>query len=622
MCGIFGAWNLDGAPVDRADVETSRDALRRRGPDDAGLWVAGPVGLGHRRLSILDLTEAGRQPMVSPDGRFQMVFNGEVYNYASLRAELEALGHRLQTETDSEVVLHAFQAWGHEAFARFSGMFAIGIWDTEREEMTLARDPMGKKPLYWSLVPERHLLFASTLGALIRWPRFRATPDRLAIDAYLLHGSVPAPRSILEGTQKLLPGASITIDRDGQVHHRRFWDVTEVATEVSGTGPHNRRAALDRIDAALREAVRTRLVADVPVGAFLSGGVDSALIVALIAEVATREVEAFTIGFRSAQHDEAEPAAEAAAHLGVRHRTLVVDEEDVLALVDEVALASDEPMADTSLLPTLALCRLARAHITVALSGDGGDEPFLGYPKYLHAHLAGLGRALPGGLRAAASRIPGLQSPGLQRFLRLYGEGDAAHVFSRTGYWRGLVADHALPLVRPDLSDTLGKDVAAFMRDLPLDPAAAASVFDLSHTLPNAFLAKVDRASMHYGLEVRNPFMDRDVVTLGCSLPTGQRIRRLELKSLTRELLARHLPRAWVDRPKKGFSPPLGQWLRTRLAARATDLLSRDRVEARGHADPLGVSLALQQHIRGEVDHAQMLWGLMILEQWFQTWID
>ena len=622
MCGIFGAWNLDGAPVDPADVERSRDALRRRGPDDAGLWVEGPVGLGHRRLSILDLTTAGRQPMASADGRYQLVFNGEIYNFAALRTELQARGHQLSTGTDSEVVLHAFQAWGTDAFSRFSGMFAIGVWDGKRREMTLARGPMGKKPLFWCLDPNKHLLFASTLAPLIRWPRFTPVPDRVSIDAYLLNGSVPAPRAILEGTKKLLPGEFVTIGADGASHHGRFWDVTDVAVTQYGRGPRTRRAALDQLEEALSEAIRARLVADVPVGAFLSGGVDSALILAMIAQVATRDIRAFTIGFDSTQHDESSAAAEAARHLGVPHQTLVVDEDAVLDLVDEVALASDEPMADTSLLPTLALCRLAREHITVALSGDGGDEPLLGYPKYLHAHLAGLGDALPRPLRRAMAQRDWHGRPGFQRFLRLYSEGDAAHVFSQTGFWRGLVTDHSLPLVRPDLAASAGEDIAAFLRTLPLPPAAAASVFDLSHTLPNAFLAKVDRASMYYGLEVRNPFMDRDVIALGCSIPARLRIRGLELKSLSRGLLARHLPRSWIDRPKQGFSPPLSDWLRTRLADRTRSLLSADRVAARGYADPQGVTLAVEQHLRGDADHAQMLWGLMVLEQWFQTWID
>ncbi len=623
MCGIFGAWNLDGAPVHAADVERSRDALRNRGPDDAGLWVDGAVGLGHRRLSILDLSAAGRQPMAA-GGRFHMVFNGEVYNFAELRETLLARGHSFSTGTDSEVVLAAFSEWGHDAFQRFSGMFALGIWDGRLRQMTLARGPMGKKPLYWSLTADRHLLFASTLAPIMAWPRFEATPDKSSIDAYLLHGSVPCPRSILASTWKLLPGESVTVNADGQAHRRRFWDVKEVAVAQDGCGPRTRRSALTGLDAVLQDAVRKRLVADVPVGAFLSGGVDSALVVAMIAKVATRDVKAYTIGFRNKQHDESSAAAEAASHLGIEHQTLFVDEKYVIDLVDQVALASDEPMADASILPTLALCRLAAEHVTVALSGDGGDEPFLGYPKYLHAHLAGLGHSIPQILRASASSrsMRYLRRPGFNRWLRLYSEGDAAYVFSRTGYWRGQVSDHSLPLIRPDLAAEYGADVAAFQRSLGLGPAASASVFDLCHTLPNAFLCKMDRASMHHGLEVRSPFMDPAVVEYGCSLSTRVRMRHLELKSLTRALLARYLPREWIDRPKKGFSPPLGEWLRTGLATRMREMLAPERVETRGYADPIGVAIAVDQHLKGQADHAQMLWGLMVLEQWFQTWMD
>lgn len=373
MCGIVGVWQLDGRAVDPTAFQRMRDALIHRGPNDAGLWVEGPLALGHRRLSIIDLSEAGRMPMASRDGRVQAVFNGEVYNFRALRAELAAQGHAFYSKSDSEVVLRAYEQWGADCFDRFNGMFAIAVWDGRERRMVLARDAAGQKPLYYAYRSGHWLLLASTLAPLLRYAGRELEVDTDVVKDYVRFGFPPDERAMLKDVHTVAPGSFTIVEHDRGPRSQSFFDLAAYA-EHTPTRPSDERALLEEFRDTMREAVRSRLVADVPLGAFLSGGLDSSLVVALMAEQEPEAVKTYTIGFDQAEFDESQHAARIAKHLGVQNTVRVLRGQDVLAQLKDLVRYFDEPMADYSVLPTLAVSKLAREHVTVALTGDGADE--------------------------------------------------------------------------------------------------------------------------------------------------------------------------------------------------------------------------------------------------------
>ncbi len=625
MCGIVGVWHLDETSVEPAELARMRDALTHRGPDDAGLWYDGPVGLGHRRLAIIDLSEAGRMPMASPDGKIQAVFNGEVYNFETLREELRSKGHSFSSETDSEVVLRAYEQWGTDCFARFNGMFAVAIWDGRLGRMVLARDPAGQKPLYFGYRPGHWLLVASTLAPLLTYTRGELDIDQEVVRDYVRMGYATPGRAMLARVHSLPPGSFAVIDDEHGPSIHSYFDLCAVAESGSGRKrpPKSEAALLEEFRSLMRDAVRSRLVADVPLGAFLSGGIDSSLIVALMAEQDRAIVNTYTIGFDVPAFDESGHAAEIARHLGVQNTVKILQGRDVLAQLPDVVRYFDEPMADYSVLPTLAVSKLAREHVTVALTGDGADEAFGGYKYYLaQGWLSPYTKTVPRGMRKAlaeASRF--LPSAGAQRILERSAATDAELFFGLGGFYRGATA-HAVNRLLGERN--IGPErVAAYLRKHPLGGTVEAGMlYDAVHTLPGAWLTKVDRASMAVSLEARSPFLDRRVLEFAFSLPLNMRIRGRHKKYILRRLLQDYLPPRLTERPKQGFTAPVALWLRNELRPALQTCLSEETVRRRGLFDPAIVSQLVKEHLTASHDHAQLLWALLVLEWWIEHHVE
>ncbi len=623
MCGIFGLCYWDRTPVSRDHVIRARDKLIHRGPDDAGIYISPNAALAHRRLSIIDLSPLGRQPMCNEDETVWITFNGEIYNYLDLREQLLASGHQFRSHTDSEVILHAYEEWGTGCFEKLDGMFALGIWDSRRERMILARDRRGKKPLFYHHAAGRRLVFASTLAPLLDWHDVPRELNRAGIYDFAKFGHFPGSSSILSSVLKLPQGHFAVFDRDGH-EVRPYWDLVEVASRPRLTF-ESEEECLDRLDAVLRSAVKKRLMSDVPIGAFLSGGVDSSLVVALIREVSGQPIKTFTIGFNNNELDESEYASRVARHLGVPNRTVRMSGREMLKYLPEVTKVYDEPVVDFSLFPTMAVSELARSEVTVVLTGDGGDELFVGYDRYqAMAHFQTLAARLPLPLRRLLSSRVAAAVPNerLRRFLQLAGARDAAAFCgSYSNVLRYYDVDRLLP---QDAVIQLAQDTAgAFIRGLDgFSPTEAALLYDLTHGMVDAILVKVDRASMAFGVEARSPLIDTAVTEFALQIPWETKSRGSQLKPLLKKLLCRYLPRELVYRKKMGFTPPMADWLRTDLRELLTDSLSEDTLRRRGFFEPREVQRILRQHLDREFDHSYLLWELLMLEMWMKQYID
>lgn len=624
MCGIVGEWRHDGGPVDEQQLIAARDTLLSRGPDDAGLHLEPGLGLGHRRLSIIDLSPAGRMPMSNETGEIWAVFNGEIYNFAGLRAELVAHGHTFRSHTDSEVIVHAYEQWGTDSFTRYDGMFALAIWDRRARRLVLARDATGEKPLCYAVQRGRGVRFGSTVKAMLAWPDLAREIDPDALRQYIQFGYVPAPRSIIRGVRKVLPGSFVVFERDREPVEERYWRFEDAARHVRTTSELSLERATDELHELLRSAVRSRLVSDVPLGAFLSGGVDSSMVVALMAEVSPSTVRTFTIGFREPRFDESEYAHRVAKHLGVENTTMVLSAADVLAELPEVTRAFDEPMADYSALPSLAVARLARRHVTVALTGDGADEAFGGYRYYggtrMFERLAAL---VPQPLRARLARGAGLlRNERLVRAVERGGARDAAAYFGHSGFYRGGTTQ-TVPRILREVGTPPEEVVAAYVRALDhLRPTEAGMLWDATHTLPDAWLAKVDRTTMAVSLEARAPFLDRKVLEHAFSLPLDYRVRGTHKKIVLRRVLARYLPHDLIERPKQGFTAPMKTWFANELRAELHERLAPARIERFGIFEPAAVQALLTEQTSGAADHTQLLWALFHLDRWREAYIE
>jgi asparagine synthase (glutamine-hydrolysing) len=626
MCGIAGVWRIDGGPVDADELRAARDRLTNRGPDDAGLHVEGSVGLAHRRLSIIDLSPAGRMPMSNEHDDIWAVFNGEIYNFAELRSQLESKGHTFRSRTDSEVAIHAYEEWGTGCFARFEGMFAIAIWDRKARRLVLARDRAGEKPLYY--YADRALVaFASTVSALLAFPAIAREVDPASLRLYAEFGYVPAPRCIVRGVAKVEPGSVVVFEHGREPVAHRYWRFEQAALESRPARDLSLAGAADQLQSLLRDAVRARLVSDVPLGAFLSGGIDSSVVVALMAEVGASSVRTFTIGFEDPRFDESGHAQRIAQHLGVTNTTLVLSPAEVLRELPTVTRAFDEPMADYSALPSLAVARLARQHVTVALSGDGADEAFGGYRYYAGTRLfermaAVIPTAVRGQLAKTARFAP---SARLRRAIARGSAIDAAAYFGRSGFYRGSTAGAALQRVLPPVPGHRSPEdtVAAYVRALSrLTATEAGMLWDATHTLPDAWLTKVDRTTMAVGLEARAPFLDRKVLEFAFGIPLRLRVHGTEKKIVLREVLARYLPRKLFDRPKQGFTAPLRSWFAKELRDELHDRLAPQRIARFGIFDPAGVQQVLADQMSGRGDHTQLLWALFHLDSWHEAYIE
>lgn len=548
--------------------------------------------------------------MSNETGDVWAVFNGEIYNFVTLRRELEAAGHRFRSHTDSEVVIHAYEEWGTDCFRRFDGMFALAISDENNRRLVLARDIMGEKPLFYSHTPER-LRFASTLRPLLSSP---PPIDDRSLRLYLELGYVPAPFSLARGVSKLPPASFAVFQAKRPPEVSRYWKLESIAASTVNV---TYDAAVERLHELLRASVANRLVADVPLGAFLSGGIDSSLVVALMAEASKDRVETFTIGFDDPAADESEHALGVARHLGVSNERLVVSGADVIGELDAMTAAFDEPLADASVLPTLAVAKLARQHVTVSLTGDGADELFGGYRYYVGTDAFDrVARVIPSRLRRVMARGSShIGNPRIARAIRRVTAEDGAEFFARSGFHRGGTADTSAAYVLGSTSRTIDA-IADDVRALRGPIGHAAMTWDALHTLPDAWLAKVDRATMAVSLESRAPFLQRDVVELAFQLPFSYRIRRGVKKAPLRSILARYLPRALYERPKQGFAPPMKRWFARELRDELHDRLVPERLTHFPAIDTDGVMRMLASHERGESDHTQMLWALFCLDRW------
>jgi asparagine synthase (glutamine-hydrolysing) len=642
MCGITGYWVRRGDPTRwLQDLGASVETLRRRGPDDSGVWVrpGARVGLGHTRLSILDLSPLGHQPMRTPDGALTMVFNGEVYNFAQVRAELEALGHVFRSTGDSEVVLAALARWGIAAVDRFVGMFAIAVWNERERRMLLIRDRMGVKPLYYAW-NGRELWFGSELKALRAFEAWKPEIDRDALGEYLQYGYVSAPRSIYRDVRKLAPGHWLELGEVGEPAVRRYWSPCEAREPLAGTEEDLAR----ELEHQLVEAFRLRTVSDVPVGVFLSGGIDSTAVAAILQRYGGSRVQTFTIGFHDRRFDEAVHARQVAAHLGTHHTEQVVTAADMDEVMPEWANLFDEPFGDSSGVPTYLVSRLARRHVKVALSADGGDELFNGYHHYglvseRERRMARLPQAARSalsysfgllqakGVREAASRVP------LPAHLRHAARRNVLERIEKLRVMlprldRALVYDLAMTSWTPwEIEALLGSSTAA--REAVACPADSfperMAYTDMRYFLPDDILVKVDRTTMASGLEGREPFLDHRLVEFALRLPLALRRGPLGPKHLLRKVLYRHVPRSLLERPKQGFGIPLANWLRHELAHLVPTYLEPGRIREAGIFDPEVVARAVRNFREGGPGNdrldVQRLWYLIAFELWRERWL-
>lgn len=633
MCGITGFLTFRTAEVpDLQILRNMRDALVHRGPDDKGEYVRsandqGPfVFLGHRRLSIIDLA-GGHQPLSNEDGSVWVTFNGEIYNFRDLRPKLERQGHRFQTDSDTEVIVHAYEEYGDECFKHFNGMFALGIWDGQRQRLVLARDRLGKKPLYYSHGNET-FIFASELKAIVSLPNFPRKIDSLSFMKYLFFEYVPCPNTIFAGVKKLPPACYLTWEKD-KVDVREYWSPLTLESKAQKVTEEEAEA---RVQELLRESVRRRLISDVPLGVFLSGGIDSSAVAAFAQQEVPGRVKTFSIGFDDPSFDESNYARLVSQHLGTEHYEKTMRPEDLLDLVPSLPDILDEPMADASILPTCLLSKFTREHVTVALGGDGGDELFAGYPTYFahklarqyerflspfHRGIQFLGNLLPVSDDNISFDFK------VKKFLSGVGYPEGI----RNCAWLGSFGlDELTKVLSPDLncrfdSSRVVEEIASYERKLPsIDRTKLAQYLDLKLYLQDDILPKVDRASMACSLEVRAPFLDHEFVEYVMALPSTLKLKGLTSKYILKKAMKNFLPGEILNRKKKGFGVPIAKWVKGPLKGLFEEMLSPGKIEREGFLNPDYVASLLQDHLSNRKDNRKQLWTLLIWELWVERY--
>jgi asparagine synthase (glutamine-hydrolysing) len=646
MCGINGYIQRGQSRETLCATATAMaTALERRGPDGSGVWVDETAGiaLGHRRLSIQDLSPAGHQPMESACGRFVITFNGEVYNFRPLRAELQAAGHSFRGHSDTEVILAAIREWGlDKALPRMQGMFAFGVWDREERTLTLVRDRVGKKPLYYGWFGDV-FLFGSELKALRHHPAFRPDIDRDALGTFIQYSWIPSPYSIFRQVKKLPPGAYMVVSPDGgedSAQQGIYWSAREVA-ERGEREPFDGSLAdaTDALQALLKDATAERMIADVSLGAMLSGGFDSTAIVAMMQSISATPVKTFSIGFHEAKYNEATHAKAIAGHLGTDHTELYVSSQEAMQVIPDLPSLYDEPFADASQIPMFLVSHLARNDVTVVLTGDGGDELFAGYTRYPSAlknwkklqKISPLARRLGYGagnllldkgwgvLENISTSDRGWPAKAgkalakLQRKIERWQATDPVDMFARMSV-HDATSSRFVPGARP--LQTVLNDRSGWPQ--LREPLQAMMYLDLIGFMSDDILVKVDRASMGVSLEVRSPLLDHRIVEFAWSLPISLRIGPDGGKRVVRELLARYVPKEMTDRPKAGFNVPVGEWLRGRLRDWAEELLAPARLEQQGLLDNRAVQRLWQQHQSGWRNHKNLVWSILMFQAWYE----
>ncbi|WP_051630915.1 asparagine synthase (glutamine-hydrolyzing) [Afifella pfennigii] len=627
MCGIAGYMSIS----DRSELPDGNErlfqqirTLTHRGPDAQRVWNGHGIGLAHARLSIIDLSESANQPMASADGQIVLVFNGEIYNFSELRKELETLGAHFDTHSDTETILRGYEAWGLDVVERLRGMFAFALWDGRQERLVLVRDRVGKKPLYYTHFRDR-LIFASEIKGILAWPGMERTPNLQAIHEYLTYQYVPSPLTAFEGIHKLPPAHMLLQERGKKPYLRQYFSLPEPRSGAARPLPELREELVHH----LREATRLRLIADVPVGAFLSGGVDSSAIVAMMALESTARVKTFTIGFEEQVYDERPYAQAVVDRYDTEHHEYIV-RPDGMDILPRIVWHYGEPFADSSAIPTYYVSEVARRNVTVALNGDGGDESFLGYPRYVNFREWAEKASLPAPAQSIVSKIlqtmPASWSPTLPaRALR---------------HWAGRL--HAQPSRRyqqaiaffgDEAKEPLyGERMQGYLETSPLDrldpyllaaptPAAGAAWADIHTYLPDDLLVKVDVASMAHSLECRSPFLDHVLMEWAASLPEDVKLQGSETKALLKQAMEPYLPHDLLYRPKMGFGVPIDRWLKGEMRDFVYEVLLSQRARERGLFRPEAVRQLLDLHCSGH-GHAPRIWALLMLELWFEMWID
>lgn len=642
MCGFAGFFNNSQFPATAAQLlQAMGNAIETRGPDSADLWFDAQdgIGLAHRRLAIVDLSAAGGQPMHSRSGRYVVSYNGEIYNHLDIRAELALLQPDMQWRghSDTETLLAAIEQWGLEpTLQRCIGMFALALWDNQLKQLQLVRDRLGEKPLYYGWQGDS-LLFGSELKALRVHPDFIADIDRDALCLLMRHNYIAAPHSIYRGIAKLLPGTIATINADSrQIIITTYWSALD-SRNATPLQIVSEQQYLDQLEQLLKMAVKRQMMADVPLGAFLSGGIDSSLIVALMQSESDQAVKTFSIGFTQKKYNEAEFAAAVATHLGTQHQELYVSEQDVLAVVPKLADIYDEPFADSSQLPTFLVCQMARQHVTVALSGDAGDELFCGYVRYTTAkQLWQRLVRLPFWLRRTAATMLSLTPVNWLNALtalipkrfgisllgdKLHKAADLLRVNSFDQLYLRLISHTAAPaamVLGATEPDTPLRQAAALITSA--EPLHRAMAFDSVSYLPDDILVKVDRAAMANSLETRVPLLDHTVYEFAARTPLAVKLQQDKTKWALRQILYRYVPAQLIERPKKGFSVPLAEWLRGPLKSWAEELLNADTLRQQGFFDVEQVELLWRQHLSGERNWHSMLWNILMFQLWFKKY--
>jgi asparagine synthase (glutamine-hydrolysing) len=640
MCGIVGYWDKNGA--DGSIVERMAMQIRHRGPDDAGVWLneEGSLALAHRRLSIIDISPAGHQPMVSPGGRFTLVYNGEIYNHQGLRADLENEGGNFEWRghSDTETLLAGLRHWGVEGtLKRLNGMFAFALWDNMERNLFLARDRMGEKPLYYGC-NSGAFLFGSELKSFKVHPHWKGDIDRDVLTLYMRHNYVPTPRSIFQGISKLPPAHFVVIREAGQIvsEPQCYWDLGQIAAMGSADANGSPEELIDELDELLRDAISKRMMADVPLGAFLSGGFDSSTVVALMQAQSTRPIKTFTIGFHEKGYNEAEHAKAVATHLGTEHTELYVTPEEAMAVIPRLPTIWDEPFSDSSQIPTLLVSELARRDVTVSLSGDGGDELFCGYSRYTQGYQVWKKlRLLPRPLRQAlGSLVQVFPGASLERLMQILPKRfQVPHLADRLPKLADVVKEDSIELYYRRLVSHW-KDPAAVIlggvepptifetpERLPTLPGLRERMMymDSQTYLPDDILTKVDRASMAVSLEARVPLLDHRVVEFSWRVPMALKYRDGMGKWLLREVLYRYVPRELMERPKMGFGVPIDVWLRGPLREWAEELLNEKRLQEEGFFDPVPIRKMWHEHVSGQRRWHYYLWDVLMFQAWLAS---